>query len=210
MLIIISVYPGPIYAIALPPGTVAASPSKASVSSPGMRESESSLRIAVGSYVEAKDNHITVVGLDPLADHNNLELDMADPWDPTPEPQHSPSSALVPLARTQHTYPCTAMEFSPAGSMSSTYQGNTRTSYELIATTSDCLRLWNLINDSHSMGSGSFRLESRAVLANVRRFPFCVIRRIFSIIFYSFFAFLLVQSPAKCSLDFFFMVKCRS
>lgn len=93
-------------------------------------------------------------------------------------------SAFNPIARAPHPYPPSAIGFSPAR-LSSSLQSSTQgtkgeVTREMLASSSECLRLWDLVGDDNeaigrnngfvgsgrSTSSGS-RLVQRAVLANV-------------------------------------------
>ena len=154
------------------------------------------LKLAVGSFVEGRNEHnnVTVVGLDPA--YLDLEDIYDDPSAPSDDHADGPSyarardgtyvkqgSAFVPLARAQHPYPPSSIGFSPAR-LSNTLQSSNQSSVgeatrEMVATSSDCLRLFDLVgDDGQAMTSGGFvgrpatgtgtRLVPRAQLANVR------------------------------------------
>lgn len=103
-------------------------------------------------------------------------------------------SAFNPIARAPHPYPPSAIGFSPAR-LSSSLQSSTQgtkgeVTREMLASSSECLRLWDLVGDDNevvgrsngfigsgrSTSSGS-RLVQRAVLANVGFYLFTFIRR---------------------------------
>jgi hypothetical protein len=73
------------------------------------------------------------------------------------------SEALVPLAKAAHQYPCTKIGFMPGQPQSS--------GRELLATTSDSLKIFDLVEEdtSHTgYQSSAWRLNVRSSLAHVR------------------------------------------
>ncbi|GAA93518.1 uncharacterized protein L969DRAFT_95832 [Mixia osmundae IAM 14324] len=121
----------------------------------------SDLRLGIGSYVEGySDNSITILGADPSR-------------------QAGQPGSFVPLARASHPYPCTALQFSPAA-LAPTLQASmghgSPETREMVATSSECLRLWDLRGDGSTHSTSSFvgrdrrqtgwALSQRAVLAN--------------------------------------------
>lgn len=161
-----------------------------------LSSSTASLKLAVGSFVEhrpsgteTESNNVSVVALDPSY------LDLEDLDDPTAADNTARStrtgaivqtgSAFQAIARAPHPYPPSALAFSPAR-LSSTLQNSSvgtsgEATREMLASSSECLRLWDLVGDDGSaaaaakggfvgggrQGSGS-RLVQRAMLANVR------------------------------------------
>lgn len=146
-----------------------------------------SLKLAVGSFIETRGepNNVTIVGLDPnyldfTGDYQNGGGGADDPFAYGGQRK----SAFVPLARANHVYPPSAIGFSPAVLSSSLQSSNSGTmgeaTREMVATSSDCLRLFDLVGDDGmgGMGGGGFvgsqrmsggtRLVPRAQLANVR------------------------------------------
>lgn len=163
--------------------------------------STSTLKLGVGSFIDTRgdQNHLTIVGLDPTF------LDLEDGWDDlnglgvamNDDGYNYPNfggnggvggggrvkpgtSAFVGLARTPHPYPPSAIAFSPATLSSSLQSSNVGTvgegTREMVASSSDCLRLFDLVGDEGKAGGfvggagrreGGTRLVNRAVLANV-------------------------------------------
>ena len=153
-----------------------------------------SLKLAIGSHVESRDarpdtNHITVIGLDKsylefeddfMDGNSDNELGIARGLSGGKGPGRS---AFIPLARAPHSYPPSAIAFSPA-QLSGSLQGSSSATAgegarEMVASSSDCLRLWDLVGD-HEIGGNGFvgergrkemsspsRLVQRAMLANV-------------------------------------------
>lgn len=94
-------------------------------------------------------------------------------------------SAFRSIARAPHPYPPSHVEFSPAklsASLQSSSAGTlAETTREMVATSSECLRLWDLVDDDSSASGGprsgfvgegrngqGCKLVQRAALANVR------------------------------------------
>ena len=100
--------------------------------------------------------------------------------------KNSGRSAFIPIARAPHSYPPSAIAFSPAqlsGQLQSSNGGTTgEGTREMVASSSDCLRLWDLVDEAEVGGNGfigergrqemgsSSRLVQRAMLANVSSF----------------------------------------
>lgn len=162
-----------------------------------LSNSTQSLKLAVGSFNDGRSdlNNVTVVGLDPAY------LDLEDDYDDAERNDGTggaggdsyargrdgsyvkTGSAFVPLAKAPHPYPPSAVAFSPARLSSSLQSSSSGTqgevTREMLASSSDCLRLWDLVGDDGSplsgngfvgsgRGAGGSRLVQRAVLANVR------------------------------------------
>ncbi|KAF9428501.1 ddb1 and cul4 associated factor 7 [Podila epigama] len=120
------------------------------------------LRLAVGSFIEDGSNKIQVITLPEFAGGDDVD--------------YSPTymSDWVPIAETNHQYPVTKIKWEP-------YKGGHR-SFDLLATTGDYLRLWELKEDtdivpnssSSTIGRGANsthnqqQLVERAVLANTK------------------------------------------
>lgn len=125
----------------------------------------SDVKLCIGSYVESlSENNITIVGLKP-----RLASD--------PESYAATGGAgqgqgdLVPLAKQAVQYPVTKAGFSPAGlsarlqSTSSSAGGGAAGYREMLATTSDCLRLYDLTGDPRSE---SYSLSQRSLCSNTK------------------------------------------
>ncbi|KAG0344040.1 ddb1 and cul4 associated factor 7 [Podila humilis] len=119
------------------------------------------LRMAVGSFIEDGSNKIQVITLPEFASIEGTD--------------YSPTSMSdwVPIAETNHQYPVTKISWEP-------YKSGHR-SFDLLATTGDYLRLWELKdetehavrNSSNSVGhrapyTNRQQLVQRAVLANTK------------------------------------------
>ncbi|KAK4047636.1 hypothetical protein OIV83_005294 [Microbotryomycetes sp. JL201] len=162
--------------------------------------STSSLKLAVGSYNESRGadaNSLTIAAIDTAV----LELEDDDtnvgPGGDDSDAQNAESSyaktadgqririgsAFTNVARASHPYPPSAVRFSPP-KLSATIQaaaaGTTgEVTREMVATSSDCLRLWDLVQDDSGPSAASkakfigqtdvstgHRLLQRAALAN--------------------------------------------
>lgn len=152
-----------------------------------------SIKLAIGSHVESRDarpdtNHITIIGLDKS--YLEFEDDFMDGNSDNELGARGMSgkgpsrSAFIPLARAPHSYPPSAIAFSPsqlAGTLQSSNSGTAGDggSREMVASSSDCLRLWDFVGDAEIGGNGFVgergrkemgspsRLVQRAMLANV-------------------------------------------
>ncbi|KAG0349765.1 ddb1 and cul4 associated factor 7 [Podila minutissima] len=116
------------------------------------------LRLAVGSFIEDGSNKIQVITLPEFAGIEGMD--------------YSPTSMSdwVPIAETNHQYPVTKIKWEP-------YKGGHR-SFDLLATTGDYLRLWELKEGAENTSSGTIgrrasstngqQLVQQAVLANTK------------------------------------------
>jgi len=146
-------FPYPIYALGFSSVQPEASSSRATL--------PPSLKVAVGSLIETgSENYVTVLG-------SSFD-DTSDQYDTDSSPPLKPG--LVPLAKAIHQYPCTKTAFMPVQSQVA--------GRDMLATSSDALRLFDLeeiedaSNSSSFVGSSSkplttLRLSSRSTLANV-------------------------------------------
>ncbi|KAI8605028.1 WD40-repeat-containing domain protein [Dissophora ornata] len=120
------------------------------------------LRLAVGSFIEDGSNKIQIITLQEFAGSEGRD------YIPTS------MSDWVSIAETNHQqYPVTKIKWEP-------YKGGHRRPYDLLATTGDYLRLWDLKDESEHEGSSSNtigrrhpavirqQLAQRAVLANTK------------------------------------------
>ncbi|KAH8919200.1 WD40 repeat-like protein [Atractiella rhizophila] len=135
-----------------------------SFSSLSSTHSNANVRLAIGSYLSSGqgDNFVTVVGLDSLVLYQLSLEDKNEDRRPLPLRNASTTSSFVPLARAQHQYPVTALEFGPP-TLASSDNGVKK---EMVGTTSDCLRLWEFIEDDGS-GSGRNKTAPRIVQKQV-------------------------------------------
>ena len=162
---------GRTYSLAVSTSTAGSSSAKATrplYGSSSLAPFPTDLKLCLGSYMEStSENNITVIGLNPqlvydpdsYAYNNNVD-----------------SSDFVPLAKAKTPYPVTKVDFSPV-SLASKLQASTAAgseTREMIATTSDCLRLWNMVGPQE-VGSSyvgrqsprSHTLVERSSLSNV-------------------------------------------
>ncbi|GAA6054623.1 hypothetical protein JCM3770_002908 [Rhodotorula araucariae] len=175
-----------------------------------------SLKLAVGSYSEARapaasiaalsatsnssgangappasppgGNNLTIAGLSPgaseLDDASDSESETAYVHRGTRQRVPAGGSAFVPLARAPLLYPPSAVRFAPARLSSSLAAGGPDgAEREVLATSTECLRLWDLVGEqddgAHGRAGNGFvgsagqpqsrsRLVSRATLQNAK------------------------------------------
>ncbi|KAK9900624.1 WD40 repeat-like protein [Cystobasidium minutum MCA 4210] len=165
------------FALAISSGT--SSSSKTSSPYPqSIAPFHSDLKLCVGSYIEtAASNNITVLGLNPqlLQDPEGFAYNNHREDDPSPSSSGGAGGDFVPLARADTPYPATKVDFSPS-SLAGRLQNTTNTyeTREMIASTSDSLRLWDLTGPSEGRGSSyvgragqaSHSLVERSALTN--------------------------------------------
>lgn len=163
---------GQTFALALSSGSASTSKSP-SPNSQAIAPYHADLKLCVGSYIEtAASNNITVLGLNPQL--------LRDPEDflYSNHREEDAGNDFVALARADTPYPATKIDFSPsslAGRLQNT--SNTYETREMIASTSDSLRLWDLTGPSEARGSSyvgrtgqaTHSLVERSALTNVSR-----------------------------------------
>ncbi|GAA6020799.1 hypothetical protein JCM11491_004656 [Sporobolomyces phaffii] len=131
------------------------------------------------------NNHLTVAALDPA--YLDLEDDLDDESDTALRSRSTGTrvqagSAFQPVARTNLVYPPSAVQFAPARLSASLGAGSAagEGQREVLATSSECLRLWDLVTGDETGGGGGggggfvgnagstsrSRLVSRATLQN--------------------------------------------
>ena len=101
----------------------------------------SQFRLAIGSYLEQYSNVVSIIKKNPSSDDNGT---------------------LYQAAEFDHPYPCTKIMWSPE-----TRHG----SQDLLATTGDYLRIWN-VNDDGS-GRGTLDVKKEALLNNNKSSEYC-------------------------------------
>jgi WD repeat-containing protein 68 len=101
----------------------------------------SQFRLAIGSYLEQYSNVVSIIKKNPASDDNG---------------------ALYQAGEFDHPYPCTKIMWSPE-----TRHG----SQDLLATTGDYLRIWN-VNDDGS-GRGMLNIKKEALLNNNKSSEYC-------------------------------------
>ncbi|GAA5916076.1 uncharacterized protein JCM6883_003075 [Sporobolomyces salmoneus] len=170
--------------------------------SPLSTSSPSSLKLAIGSYNEHRttlpptnspstsnqqqqqqqgNNNLTIASLDP--NYLDLEDDLEDESELALRSRSTGArvqagSAFQPVARANLVYPPSAVQFAPARLSASLGGGGGDSHREVVATSSECLRLWDLVTEggggdderggfvgSHH-GLPRSRLVSRATLQN--------------------------------------------
>ncbi|KAF8736147.1 hypothetical protein AX14_000788 [Amanita brunnescens Koide BX004] len=103
---------------------------------PGQQlRARSCFRLGIASFMENFQNRIAVVG---LQDERVLVED-----------DYSEYPDFVTLCETHHGYPATSLQWQPASALNHTWTQKSPTS-ELLATTSDALRVWEYSNDAPS------------------------------------------------------------
>ncbi|GAA5934466.1 uncharacterized protein JCM15063_004584 [Sporobolomyces koalae] len=134
------------------------------------------------------NNHLTIVALDPT--YLDLEDDLEDDHElalrsRTNGTRVQAGSAFQPIARASLLYPPSSVQFAPARLSASLAAGSSSGSgaggeghREVVATSSECLRLWDLVTEDESSATGGgyvggsgtslprSRLVSRATLQN--------------------------------------------
>jgi len=103
---------------------------------PGTPRGRSYFRMALASFTEDYRNRISVIG---LADERALIDDE--------QPSGAPDSTdFVQLAQTMHGYPATKLQWQPASAAAYGWSSKSAQS-ELLATSGDCLRVWEYSSD---------------------------------------------------------------
>uniref|UniRef100_A0A7S1UZE1 Uncharacterized protein n=1 Tax=Grammatophora oceanica TaxID=210454 RepID=A0A7S1UZE1_9STRA len=122
----------------------------------------SQFRLAIGSYIEQYSNAVQVVKkrggsssgdptTKPTADSHNSDADL--------------DAQLYEACEFDHPYPCTKVLWSPPNNSQS--QG----SKDLLATTGDYLRIWNVADDES--GRGTLQPRKEALLNNNKTSEYC-------------------------------------
>ncbi|KAG0235600.1 ddb1 and cul4 associated factor 7 [Actinomortierella wolfii] len=121
------------------------------------RTEAGAMRLAVGSFIEDGSNKIQVITLPEFADNAGGHCNTMSDW--------------VPVAEATHQYPVTKIKWEP--------QPNTQRAHDLLATSGDYLRLWELRDEpTHGTGSNTIgrqnstrhsqQLYQRGALANTK------------------------------------------
>ncbi|KAL7006829.1 hypothetical protein EMMF5_003715 [Cystobasidiomycetes sp. EMM_F5] len=137
------------------------------------------LKLAVGSYSDSSsESNITIIGLSPQFTQEYDTYGNAS--QPYSEDGTASGSDFVALAKQKTAYPVTKVDFSPA-SLASKLQASAASgseSREMLASTSDCLRLWDLAGPQEGLQSpksnfvgrqtprSSYSLSERSTLTN--------------------------------------------
>lgn len=138
-----------------------------------LSDGQSALRLAVGTFncEPSSSNDVAVIATTSaqLFELSDDQEDERYGYSRSTNARVPLSNAFTVLARTQaQPYPASKVAFSPA-KLSETLQNTSSASgertHELIATTSDCLRIWDLVEDYAQPTSN--KLVQRAVLTNV-------------------------------------------
>lgn len=140
------------------------------------KDPSSQFRLAIGSYVEKYSNSVQIVKRRnnmPSSHPRSVQADGVDPHlaphhhphsHPHPHPQDSLNSAnpIFKACEFDHPYPCTKILWSPDRS------GSAR---DLLATTGDYLRIWNVADDGSGMGT--LLPKKEALLNNNKNSEYC-------------------------------------
>lgn len=171
-------FAGPVYSLAFSAQASTSSGShKASVASPNYstRPSPPS-KLAVGSFIEGyAENYVALVAPSGPS-YQRGQSDGDQDWGYADDGgdyqmRRSPSvagtggrwaSGMVEIARAPHQYPCTAIEFAPPSLAASLQTQGSASGVErdMLATTSDCLRLWDVAGDAQQ----GWRVTQRSAL----------------------------------------------
>lgn len=139
------------------------------------QDPSSMFRLAIGSYVEEYSNEVQIIKKRPNVSNdnglNNMDPHLANHQHP---PYTNPvtegnngsddnvDNQLYKACEFDHPYPCTKILWSPDRS------GNAR---DLLATTGDYLRIWNLNDDGSGLGTMTSKKE--ALLNNNKNSEYC-------------------------------------
>ena len=116
---------------------------------------QAQFRLAIGSYVERYSNSIQIIKKRP-SDHNNDDTLHNSSNNHRGAGDTTNDSQMYKACEFDHPYPCTKVLWNP--DMSSNGK-------DLVATTGDYLRLWNLEDDE--LGSGTMTAKKEVMLNSV-------------------------------------------
>ena len=123
---------------------------------------KSQFRLAIGSYIEQYSNTVSIIKKYPNDNDNDLVLGAGQ-------------GSLYKAGEFDHPYPCTKIIWSPDTNAnrnrSSMTSNNTHTQRDLLATTGDYLRVWNIIDDG--MGRGTVKCIKECLLNNNKTSEYC-------------------------------------
>jgi len=117
-------------------------------------------RLAIGSCVEKYSNAVQIVKKGPV---DISKDDANNPSNPPNDPSYD--SQLYKACELEHPYPCTKILWSPE-----TTSGSSR---DLLATTGDYLRIWNVIDDEDSSGGGTVSASKEFMFNNNKNSEYC-------------------------------------
>ena len=123
---------------------------------------QSQFRLAIGSYIEQYSNTVSIIKKYPNDNDNDLLLGGGQ-------------GSLYKAGEFDHPYPCTKILWSPDTNAnrnrSSMASNNTHSQRDLLATTGDYLRVWNIIDDG--MGRGTVKCIKECLLNNNKTSEYC-------------------------------------
>ena len=122
------------------------------------QDPRSQFRLAIGSYVEQYSNGVHIV-----EKRTGSEKQMSDTIDSTNPENAATTQQLFKSGEFDHPYPCTKMLFSP--------DNRSYGDKDLLATTGDYLRIWNLLDDGGHGGMVNCRKE--CLLNNNKTSEYC-------------------------------------
>lgn len=118
---------------------------------------QSQFRLAIGSYVEQYSNQVHIVKKHPHGDDLGQSLYKAGSFD--------------------HPYPCTKILWSPDSGNNGNGRNNNNNANQgakdLLATTGDYLRVWNVLEDSSSSTPGAVQPKKECLLNNNKTSDYC-------------------------------------
>ena len=126
---------------------------------------QSQFRLAIGSYIEQYSNTVSIIKKYPSEnDHESEFLVLGGGQGP-----------LYKAGEFDHPYPCTKIIWSPETNAnrnrSSLAANNAHSQRDLLATTGDYLRVWNIIDDG--MGRGTVKCVKECLLNNNKTSEYC-------------------------------------
>ncbi|CAH7672151.1 WD40-repeat-containing domain protein [Phakopsora pachyrhizi] len=184
--------PCPTFSIAFSPlgsSSLSSNPSSNKSTTSLSSSDPSNLKLAVGSFIESySNNNVTIIGVQPQNYPHHLQSNYDSRYDDSTLIGETGSTNLQfqALAKAPHPYPPTSLSFSPtrlseslqASSGNSSQMVRTR---EMLATSSDCIRLWDFAHgtiednepnstflgaDNRRQKSTGYQLVLRSKMAN--------------------------------------------
>jgi DDB1- and CUL4-associated factor 7 len=124
--------------------------------------------LAIGSYIEQYSNSVSIIKKYPN-DNDDTNDDIIGS---TGQPQ----SSLYKAGEFDHPYPCTKIIWSPDTNTTTTrnrtsISSSSHQTRDLLATTGDYLRIWNIIDDG--MGRGTVKCVKECLLNNNKTSEYC-------------------------------------
>jgi DDB1- and CUL4-associated factor 7 len=109
--------------------------------------------LAIGSYVEQYSNVVHIVKKRPIEEEEMMQGKPVDP-----------DQVLYKAGEFDHPYPCTKIMWSPSSDS---------TGKDLMATTGDYLRIWNILPDETSSAEGAVKPVKECLLNNNKTSEYC-------------------------------------